>query len=189
MTDTNTCRCPSDLKARINQLRLQSAKDINQNMTLFQDVMLQNPENLCRRHLRNFAKRALGLYNSRKSSVLVEQLQEFFAAADKGEFQRNHSDWFSVEFVPKTVDEIALGVYQHHAHPISEIKIDGPVIFARYTKDEQAWGIWQREGTICIPDIFAYLKVPEIEEAISLEFDIYRYHLRVPHGEPTMGFA
>ena len=87
------------------------------------------------------------------------------------------------------MDDIALVVYQYHAEPMSKIKVDGPMIFARYIRNVDAWALWERDGTICIPGIFDYLKESEIEAAISLEFDIYRHHLRVPRGEPTMGFA
>ena len=183
-----SCKCSISIRDQINQLPLKSANDINQTAHLFQDVMFHGPENLCRRHLRNFAKRAFGLYSTVKSTILSERLWKLYHAVDRRRFQRKHVHWFSVQVVPKTFDERTLGVYGYHARPMCEIEIDCRMIFSRYTKDEKAWDIWERDGTICIPGAFGYLNEPEIVEAIGLEFDIYKYHLRVPRGTKTMGF-
>ena len=66
-SEPDICRCSMDLKVQIDQLRYHSAKALDQNIKLFENVMIEKPENLCRHHLRRFVKRALGFYNSQKT--------------------------------------------------------------------------------------------------------------------------
>jgi hypothetical protein len=136
--------------------------------------------NFCKPHLRLLAGYCCGLYNNRDSAKanLIRRMELVLKYRDQREkLVMAHPEWFRKAERSKGIRD-RLGPYMWQPSWVDAFSFDAPAIFNRYAKSNDAWGQFQRDGTININDFFEFLLEPEIFEKIEEEFDLYKYHLR-----------
>ena len=180
ITPTN-CRCPS------NVLRdLTHSRDDQDKARLFDYVAKLGFDALCHPHLRTLASLTLGLYNNITHIMLTQRLTEVHCSPSLDHARSENPDWFQKSLRPESEADYLI-VYRFPPLPPTPFRVHPQLIFTRFGGAD-SWATWQKDGTIILPDLFDHLQPLDLQSAIDVEFEMYRYHYRPVPGRPAMGF-
>jgi hypothetical protein len=178
------CSCPGDIVQHLSLIRL--THDSDEKIRLFKYVSEFGFSALCHSHLRIFASFTVGLYNNIPHILIIDRLTHIHTSSSLQEVIQLNRDWFQKSARPESEADY-LVVYRYAPKFTPEFQIDSQAIFRRFA-GHNAWITWDRDGTVILPDIFAYLNQPDIFAAIDTEFAMYRHPYRPVPGRPQMGF-
>jgi hypothetical protein len=187
---TRKCNCPNDFVDTLLQLKRTRASE--EGLAFFiTTVKSQMTTQLCHTHLRTFCSRSVGLQSNYTHDILLDRIAEVYKAYPR--IDKLHSStpgWFYKDVQGSTEEEKKLGVYMFPDIPRDGIVIDDAsahMIMNRFGGPTCA-KTWEADGTVIIPDVFAYLDTPDLKNAMDIEFDIYRHHHRQLHGKRRLGW-
>ena len=142
---------------------------------------------LCQRHLRLLAAGGLGLFNNRTQEVLRRRLEQVYLHRSKlPQLRQKKPKWFRAGSRAATAQDL-LGTFRFPPVQRPAFDFDAARVFERFG-GEGSWETWQRDGTVNIPGVFAYLDREDVKGMIDKEFDIYKHHHRTPPGKSRLGW-
>ena len=145
-------------------------------------------DRLCHFHLRKLAKSSIGLKNNITGAKIIHRLSLVNRYGRRLQQMRaSYPNWFVKERRPPTkVDR--LGVYQYSAVALPPFQLDCRRILERFA-GPGSWEIWEKEGTLIIPNVFDFLNKPDILQIINQEFAMYQHHSIPKAGRPRQGWC
>jgi hypothetical protein len=78
-----------------------------------------------------------------------------------------------------------LALYRYPPLPDPIFEFDEVQVFERFA-GPGTWSIWEKDGTIIIPEAFSFLA--QLTPEIDIEFDLYRHHHRSLPGRSFLGW-
>lgn len=182
---TPSCFCSLQIQQRLDSIY--GLLGDEEGLLLIRIAINSNLDNLCHTHLRKLAKSSVGLKNNFNRSRLIHRLSLVYRHARRLTHMRaSYPDWFIKSCRPAGVKELSLYRYQPVPHHASHL--DSPRILERFA-GPGSWEKWEKEGTLIIPDVFAYLNEPDILQMIDQEFSMYQHHSILKSDRPRQGWC
>ena len=190
---SETCSCPPAMAALIPGPG--EALEDSEGIELVRKARREGLSRLCHRHIRLLASGALGLRNNMSNSRIKRRLEHVYWRRFRlGRLRRKKAGWFREERLESKGQGLGAGAGAGAgAGPASkdgaakEFEFDEVQVFERFG-GSGSWKQWQEDGTINISGVFDYLGEEEMQQMISMEFDMYRHHHRRAAGDPGMGW-
>ena len=142
---------------------------------------------LCQRHLRLLAAGGLGLLNNKTQEVLCWRLKQVYLHRTRlPQLRQKKPKWFRAGSRAVTTQDL-LGTFRFPPVQRPAFDFDPAPVLERFG-GAGSWEAWQRDGTINVPGLFAYLGQEDVKGMIDQEFLVYRHHHRTPEGKPRLGW-